>query len=68
MLNRNYKLSLEQEKWYRNISEGTIKVQKELFTIQMTENKRKILYTTFTKKDQGGNNFPVGTEPFNLTS
>ena len=36
-------LNIDQEKWYRNIELGQIKVDHELYHLTATDNKRKLI-------------------------
>ena len=51
-------LTIQQEKWYKNINLGYISIKEELYTIIATENKRKLIYDK--------NNILVDTKPFIL--
>ena len=44
LLIKNSKLTVNQDKWYRNFNKGLITVIDELYTLMVTENKRKIIY------------------------
>jgi len=33
-----------QEKWHRNISDGNITIKNEIYTLMITDNKRKLVY------------------------
>lgn len=56
LLQKDSILNITQEKWYKNISEGHIKIMNEVYTLMATENKRKLVYNN--------ENFCVNTEPF----
>ena len=58
LLNKNNKVEIKQKKWYSDISEGIFHVKDEIYTLMVTENKRKLLYDE--------NNFFYGTIPFHL--
>jgi hypothetical protein len=45
-----------QLKWLKNFSEGDIKIREDLYTLKVTENKRKLIYDS--------NNKFIGTIPF----
>ena len=49
LLIKNSKLKLIQEKWDRNFIIGRIKVKDEIYTLSITENKRKIIYNENNK-------------------
>jgi len=48
-----------QNKWKKNLSEGSIEIRDELYTLRVTNNKRKLIYE---------NNKLVGTLPFTINS
>jgi hypothetical protein len=37
------KLQLSQDKWYRNFSDGTIKVLEQMYSLGATSNKRELI-------------------------
>jgi hypothetical protein len=45
-----------QTKWRKSLSDGHIKVLQELYTIKITDNKRKLIYDN--------NNKLIGTVPY----
>jgi len=47
-----------QTKWFKNLSEGHIKVLDQLYTIKVTDNKRKLIFSN--------NNKLIGTKPFKI--
>ena len=51
-------LEKHQTKWFRNISEAQINVLEQVYTLKVTENKRKLIYT---------NNKLVGTKAYRIT-
>lgn len=55
LLNKDHVVKTRQDKWYKNISEGNIKIKNEIYTIQTTDNKRELVYK---------NNILVDTKPF----
>jgi DNA polymerase type B, organellar and viral len=57
LLNKNEKLILNQEKWFRNIEEGNITIKQQIYTLLPTENKRQLIYK---------NNKMVGTKAFSI--
>lgn len=48
-------IDLNQEKWYKSLSEGTITLKDQIYTLQVTENKRKLVYY---------DDYLIRTEPF----
>lgn len=44
LLNKNNSLKISHEKWYKNIEQGNISINNEIYTLIMTDNKRKIIY------------------------
>jgi hypothetical protein len=56
LLIKNSKLPINQEKWYRSISDGGITIKDEIYTLMLTENKRKLIYNN--------NNIFENTLPF----
>lgn len=44
LLNKGYKEEVSQEKWYRDISTGSITISNEVYSLMITENKRKLIY------------------------
>jgi hypothetical protein len=59
LLIKNTKLKLEQEKWYRDFEKGIILIEDEIYTLTITENKRKLIYNQFNKF--------IDTEPLRLS-
>ena len=55
LLDKNSKLELNQDKWFKSISEGNISIKNSLYTLIVTENKRQLIYD---------NNKLIGTKPF----
>ena len=51
---------LPTEKWYRNLSEGNIKIKQEIYTLTISSTKRTLNYD-----DKG---FLVATEPLEINS
>jgi hypothetical protein len=47
-----------QNKWRRNLSDGSIKIKDELYTLRVTNNKRKLIYDE--------NNKLINTFPFTI--
>ena len=60
LLNKDSKLEINQEKWHRNISKGEININKEIYTLMITDNKRKLVYDS-------NNNF-IDTLPYIFTN
>lgn len=58
LLSKKGKLSLPQEKWYRNLELGVLEIRQEIYTLIATENKR-ILYHHSQQND-------VATLPYTL--
>jgi len=46
LLNRNHQLIKHQEKWFKSISESTISIKDQIYTIQQTSNKRELIYNS----------------------
>nr|QWO71392.1 DNA polymerase [Arthromyces claviformis] len=44
LLTKGTKLESKQEKWYSDISNGKFNIKDEIFTLMVTDNKRKLLY------------------------
>lgn len=44
LLHKDYKLSFKQNKWFKNISKGNIKVLEQVYTLQTTSLKRELVY------------------------
>lgn len=58
LLNKDSKLAISQDKWYRNVSDSYIDVKKMLYTLMVTSNKRNLVYNKEGKL--------IGTEPITL--
>ena len=58
VLNRNNKIKLQQTKWVRKLSESTILVSENSYTLSLTEGKRKLIFNPW-------GDF-VGTIPFKI--
>jgi hypothetical protein len=58
LLNKNEKLELHQDKWHRYFSKGYIEIKDEIYTLIVTDNKRKIIYDN--------NNKFIDTKPINI--
>ena len=52
-------LQKEHKKWYKSFEKGTIEIKNQLYTIQATENKRKLIYN---------NNLLVKTQRYIINS
>jgi hypothetical protein len=59
LLSKNSLLTRIQEKWFRKISEGKITILEQIYTLKVTDNKRKLIY-----KD----NKLVGTKHYKIDS
>jgi hypothetical protein len=57
LLNLNTELKIEQNKWFKNITESNITIKNQLYTLIPTENKRKLIYS---------NNKLTNTVPFRI--
>jgi hypothetical protein len=44
LLYKSKTLEISQSKWYRNIADGTITIKDELYSLSVTDNKRKLVY------------------------
>ena len=51
LLHKDTLLKKSQTKWFRNLEEGHIKILEQLYTLQVTDNKRELIYnkTNYTK-------------------
>ena len=58
LINKNATLDLNQDKWFKNITDGSITICNQIYTLVATENKRKLIYDK--------NNKLIDTEPFIL--
>jgi len=45
LLNKDYKLKYNQNKWFKHIGDANISVMEQLYTLQITGNKRKLIYS-----------------------
>lgn len=59
LLHKNNKLLINQQKWYKDLSEGNITIKDELYSLMVTGNNRQLIYN----KD----NCLIETKPFYLT-
>jgi hypothetical protein len=55
LLKKDEKYFINQEKWYKNLSEGQIKIINEIYTLMITSNKRKLIFDK--------NNYLIETRP-----
>ena len=53
-LYKNSKLEVLQDKWYKDLTSGTITIKDQLYTLKVTGNKRELIYQE---------NKLVGTKP-----
>ena len=44
ILKKDYKIEYNQEKWFRNFTDGTITIKDQIYTIMITNNKRQIIF------------------------
>nr|BAM29340.1 dnapol [Lentinula edodes] len=44
LLKKDSKLEIKQEKWYSDVSNGKFHIKDEIYTLMVTDNKRKLLY------------------------
>lgn len=44
LLTKNSTLEIKQEKWYSDVSNGLFHIKDEIYTLMVTDNKRKLLY------------------------
>ena len=44
LLTKDYKLTFNQNKWFKSLSEANIKIVDQIYTLQVTGNKRKLIY------------------------
>lgn len=49
LLNKDYKLSYTQNKWFKSFSSANIKILDVLYTLQSTTNKRNLIYNNDDK-------------------
>jgi hypothetical protein len=57
LLHKNNIIKLEQEKWFKNMYQSSIKIENQEYNITATQNKRELIYK---------NEKLVGTRPFRL--
>ena len=53
------KVELNQEKWFRNMEEGSITIKDQIYSLVPTQNKREFVVE---------NNLLIGTRPINITN
>jgi hypothetical protein len=44
LLYKDSKLEIKQEKWYSDISNGIFHIKDEIYTLMITDKKRKLIY------------------------
>lgn len=49
LLYKDCNLKIRQEKWYRSISNGVFHIKDEIYTLMITDNKRKLVYNSENK-------------------
>jgi hypothetical protein len=49
LLIKDNKIIIEQDKWFKDISKGNITIKNEIYTLMLTENKRKLIFDTNNK-------------------
>ena len=57
--NTNYKTLIKNEKWFKNLTSGDIKVKHQVYELSATENKRRFIYK---------NNKRIDTKPLVINS
>jgi hypothetical protein len=57
LLNKDYKLAINQVKWFKSIHLANINVLEQVYTLQVTGNKRELIYL---------DNKLIGTDSFKL--
>lgn len=60
LLIKNSLITRKQEKWIRKLEEGKISILEQLYTLKVTENKRRLIYNK--------NNKLIGTSPYKLNN
>jgi len=58
LLTKDVFIEKTQEKWFKNLSEGQIKLMESIYTLQVTDNKRKLVYNA--------NNKLISTKPYRI--
>jgi hypothetical protein len=49
LLNKDTNLEIKQDKWYRNISDGNIKIIPEIYTLMINNQKRSLIFDNTNK-------------------
>jgi len=49
LLNKDTNLEIKQDKWYRNISDGNIKIIPEIYTLMINNQKRSLIFDNSNK-------------------
>jgi len=49
LLNKDYKLSFNQNKWFKSLSKANIQILDQLYTLQVTSSKRDLIYNNLDK-------------------
>ena len=44
LLNKDSNIKLLQDKWFGSIVEGNLSIKEQIYTLQVTANKRKLIY------------------------
>ena len=60
LLNRDSKLEIKQEKWFKSLDQNVITIKEQLYTLKVTSNKRQLIYDS--------NNKFIGTKPYIIDS
>jgi hypothetical protein len=60
LLIKDYTINKSQVKWFKSISDSTITIKNQIYTIQQTKNKRELIYNS--------DNVLVGTKPYTITN
>jgi hypothetical protein len=58
LLTKDSLITKNQTKWYKSLTEGTISLLEQSYTLQQTDNKRELIYDS--------TNQLIGTKPYNL--
>ena len=64
LLHKDGKLNLVQDKTFRSLSAGTIKVLEQTYGLVTTDNKRELVYSPFG----GEKGILIGTRPYNINN
>jgi hypothetical protein len=57
LLLKDSKLDLNQEKWFKSISDGSISVKNQIYSLMATDNKRQLIYDK---------HMLLGTKPYTI--